>query len=93
MTYSPVSELGVRATTPHVAHVKLPPQTASIESGWEQLRLLFESLSRDPEIHVIVLSGMGGEDFHESGKVRQEEGLKRSMQGCITAILACAKRR
>lgn len=81
---------------PHVARVEFPrrPQPhAAIESGWEELRLIFESLSRDPEIRVIVLSGMGGEDLHGSGKNEPGERFKRSMQECITTILACAKRK
>ena len=84
-----------KAAMPHVAHVELPHRRqhhASIESGWEELRLAFESLSRNPEIRVIVLSGMGGEDLHELGKGRKGERLERSMRECISAILACAKR-
>ena len=81
---------------PHVAHIELPHRhqrhASSIESGWEELRLVFESLSRNPEIRVIVLSGMGGEDLHEFGKDRTGERLEHSVQECITAILACTKR-
>lgn len=96
MTYNSVSDIKVKAAMPHVAHVELPrrPQHhASREPSWEELRLVFESLSRDPEIRVIVLSGMGGQDLHEFSKDGQGERLKRSMQSCIATILACAKRR
>ena len=96
MAYDSASEFKVRTAVPHVAHVELHRRLkndASIRSGWEELRLIFERLSCDPDIRVVVLSGMRGEDFHASGTDGKGDGLKRSMQDCINAILSCPKRK
>ena len=92
MTHSPVSELKIRAAMPHVAHVELPRRLQH-HAGWEELRRVVESLSRDREIRVIVFSGIGGEDVHQCGKDRQGESCERGMHECITTMLSCAKRK
>ena len=96
MTYRSASCFKVNAALPYVARVELPRPSGhhtSLESRWEELGLIFENLSRDPEIRVIVLSGKEGDDLHEVGKDRQGERPLRSMQECIATILACPKRR
>ena len=96
MIYNAVTGLQVKTPEPHVAHIVLPrhPQHhASIESTWQELHLIFESLSCNPMIRVIVLSGTGEEDALESGKGKRWETLGRPMHSCIATILACVKRK
>ena len=96
MIYDSASEFEVKTVVPHVAHVELHRRLecdGPISSGWEELQVIFERLSCNPEIRVVVLSGMGGEGFHALGKDGAEEGLKRSMQDCINTILSCPKRK
>lgn len=51
---------------PYVVHVQINrPQklNAFIESMWLELRTVFDSLSTDPEVRAIVLSGAGDKAF------------------------------
>ena len=92
----------VETAVPHVAHVEVHhrrrhqrEEASARSSGWEELRLIFERLSGDPDVRVVVLSGTGGEDDLGSGKESGGGGecLERSMRDCIDGVLSCPKRK
>ncbi len=95
MAYSTATNLHITFPKPHVAHIELPRWSKNhtfINSTWDDLRVLFQKLSHEPEVHVLVLSGVGEDGFSESRSSNRDHQANQSMQECIAAVLACIKR-
>ena len=95
MAYSTVTNIHVTFPKSNVAHIELPrwlKNRTLFNSTWQDLRILFQNLSRELDVHVIVLSGVGEDTVSESRSNDQAHQANRSMQECISAVVACVKR-
>ena len=95
MAYSTVTNIHVTFPKSNVAHIELSRWSKNltlVNSTWNDLRILFQDLSHELDVHVIVLSGVGEDAFSEAGSNEQAHQVNQSMQECVSAVVACTKR-
>jgi delta(3,5)-delta(2,4)-dienoyl-CoA isomerase len=85
--YTSCKYFAITSPEPFVAHVEINRPTklnAFLEAMWLELRQVFQQLSTDPEVRVVVLSGAGDRAFtagldvqaaSQNGALKAEEGV------------------
>jgi|HubBroStandDraft_4_1064222.scaffolds.fasta_scaffold417233_2 hypothetical protein len=99
MSYNATTYFRVLFPKPRLAFVEpaYPPKGNSyITSMWEELRVLFEQFSVDPEVNVVVLSSMGTLELEtEDCSIEDPKSFSSciaSIQECIAAVEGFVKR-
>jgi Delta3,5-Delta2,4-dienoyl-CoA isomerase len=91
--YSSYKYFAITSPGEFVAHVEInrPKKlNAFIEEMWLELRRVFEQLSTDPDVRVVVLSGAGNRAFTAGldVQVASENGALKGQEGVDTARAA-----
>lgn len=64
--YTAYKHYAITSPSPFVAHVEINRPTklnAFLEAMWLELRQIFQQLSTDPDVRVVILSGAGDRAF------------------------------